>query len=294
MLPGTLAAAEAARNPSRAGYGNRVGAAESAGVSFDEPRRPFPVSALASLLALTALAVSVYALGRQRSQLAAERRVRHAEVSRLRSDLRTLRSHDSALAGRLHSAERTLKRKEVGIAPLAARVLRSVFTVETDTKLGTGFVAWTEDGASYLVTANHVIRDASDGTVTITRKGGSWSGDVAATDPRNDLAVIRVNGRPDGAAPLWQAASGDSAPSTGDELLLVGSPFGLYGTVTTGIVSRVTDRLIQTDAAANPGNSGGPALDKQGRVVGVLVAGGGENINFAVPIARACLKLRAC
>ena len=76
--------------------------------------------------------------------------------------------------------------------------------------------------------------------------------------------------------------------------LLVGSPFGLSGTVTTGVVSRVTPKLVQTDAAANPGNSGGPAVAKDGRIVGVLVAGGGENINFAVRIDRACAKLRAC
>jgi S1-C subfamily serine protease len=52
--------------------------------------------------------------------------------------------------------------------------------------------------------------------------------------------------------------------------------------------------VIQTDAAANPGNSGGPAVDAKGHVVGVLVAGGGENINFAVPILRACVRLRSC
>ena len=64
--------------------------------------------------------------------------------------------------------------------------------------------------------------------------------------------------------------------------------------MTTGVGSRVTKKLIQTDAAANPGNSGGPAIDKQGHVVGVLVSGGGENLNFAVPIVRACIKLRSC
>ena len=84
------------------------------------------------------------------------------------------------------------------------------------------------------------------------------------------------------------------AAETLDELLLVGSPYGLYGTVTTGVVSRVSWKVIQTDAAANPGNSGGPALDKHGHVVGVLVAGGGENINFVVPIRLACKKLRRC
>jgi len=56
----------------------------------------------------------------------------------------------------------------------------------------------------------------------------------------------------------------------------------------------VTKKLIQTDAAANPGNSGGPAIDRQGHVVGVLVSGGGENLNFAVRIDRVCVKLRPC
>ena len=80
-----------------------------------------------------------------------------------------------------------------------------------------------------------------------------------------------------------------------DQVVLVGSPFGLGGTVTTGVISRVNKKVIQTDAAANPGNSGGPLVDlKDGRVVGVLVAGGGENINFAVPIGRACVALRQC
>jgi S1-C subfamily serine protease len=56
----------------------------------------------------------------------------------------------------------------------------------------------------------------------------------------------------------------------------------------------VRPKVIQTDAAANPGNSGGPAVDRKGRVVGVLVSGGGENINFAVPIRRLCGSLRDC
>jgi len=65
--------------------------------------------------------------------------------------------------------------------------------------------------------------------------------------------------------------------------------------VTKGIVSRVTSKLIQTDASANPGNSGGPAVDQQGHVIGVLVSGiVGSGLSFAVPIARACASLRSC
>jgi serine protease Do len=64
--------------------------------------------------------------------------------------------------------------------------------------------------------------------------------------------------------------------------------------VTTGVISRITYNRIQADAAANPGNSGGPAVDKDGHVVGILLAGGGENVNFAVPIDRACVSIRRC
>src|SRR5205823_12893547 len=104
-------------------------------------------------------------------------------------------------------------------------------------------------------------------------------------DANNHPALIRRAAQPAGADPLWQKPR-RGAPAVGDELLLAGRPFALSGTVTTGVVSRVTKKLVQTDAAANPGNSGGPAVDKQGRVVGVLVAGGGENINFAIRIDR--------
>jgi serine protease Do len=101
----------------------------------------------------------------------------------------------------------------------------------------------------------------------------------------------------EGAVPapsLWQRPDLSLSPLVGDQLLLLGSPYGLEGTVTTGIVSRITYDAIQTDAAANPGNSGGPAVDRQGHVVGVLLAGGAENLNFTVPIQRACVTLRAC
>src|SRR5207248_1250552 len=227
-----------------------------------------------------------------RSALDSERTARRAEVGGLNHRLRTLESHDARLSSRVGTAERSLKRRDGGVAPLARRVLRSVFTIETDAGLGTGFVGWSDADGVYVVTADHVVKDASS-SVTLTRAGQSWRGDVQAEDPTNDLALIRMDGRPAGAAPLWQKGT-KRAPAVGDQVLLVGSPFGLSGTVTTGVVSRVTKKVVQTDAAANPGNSGGPAVDKQGNVVGVLVAGGGENINFAIRIGRACAKLRAC
>ena len=108
----------------------------------------------------------------------------------------------------------------------------------------------------------------------------------------NDLALISTRGQV--GTPLWPNPGATAVPHPGDQLLLVGSPYGLEGTVTTGIVSRVSYNEIQTDAAANPGNSGGPALDRDGNVVGVLLAGEGQDLDFTVPIERACVALRAC
>jgi S1-C subfamily serine protease len=259
---------------------------------YYQPRR-LPVAALLSLvLALGAVAVVGVAWLQLRETVHSERAARHTEVAGLQRRLAALEAHDARLSTRVGSAERTLKRRDAGIAPLAKRVLLSVFTIRTDAGLGTGFVGWQDADGVYVVTADHVVKDASS-SVTLSRAGHSWRGDVEAEDAANDLALIRMNGRPEGAAPLWQAPSAHP-PLVGDQVLLVGSPFGLSGTVTTGVVSRVTTKVVQTDAAANPGNSGGPAVDKHGRVVGVLVAGGGENINFAIRIDRACAKLRDC
>ncbi len=259
------------------------------------------LAAGAGVVLLAAFALALLAYRGQRGLAEGERQAWRTELAavdrrlaEVRRDLSALRLVNSRLAGQVDSATSELEEASAGVAPVAEKALKSVFTVETDVGLGAGFAAWTEGGVIYLVTANHVVEDAGSAFVTVTRKGGSWSGEIVRTDPGNDLALIRVSGRPAGAAPLWQAPEDGSKPAAGDQLVLIGSPFGLSGTVTTGIVSRVTKKVIQTDAAANPGNSGGPAIDRRGRVVGVLVAGGGQNINFAIRIDRACVKLRAC
>ena len=244
-------------------------------------------------LVLSALAASAFALLQLHSRNGEVTELR-GRIQKLDREVDGLRAASGALAGRVGSAEQALRRRETGIAPLAKRVLTSVFTVETDRAYGSAFVGWTEGSATYLVTADHVVADSGDPTVRISRRGGTWSGEVIRRDPKADLAVIRVSGHPAAAKPLWQRPGDAARPRVGDQLLLVGSPFGLEGTVTTGVVSRVSRREIQTDAAANPGNSGGPAIARDGRVVGVLVAGGGQNVNFVVPIGRACRLVRSC
>jgi len=207
----------------------------------------------------------------------------------------SLEAQNVALAKRLRVAEGKISKTQAGVAPLARKVLRSVFTIDTPNGLGTGWAAWTSGHYTYLVTANHVVQDALYAgvhEVTVRQRNRSWMGTIGATDSVNDLAIVRVSRII--APPLWQEPDAAIAPLAGDQLLLVGSPYGLEGTVTTGVVSRVTYNSIQTDAAANPGNSGGPAVDSDGDVVGVLLAGGGENLNFARPIQRACVSLRHC
>lgn len=267
-----------------------------------QSRRLIVLAALGCCLLVGALALSVLALLTRRAPAAAERAASRAQadaaasriaVARLSRSLAVLQAETASLSGALRSTQKSVHQAAAGLTPLANRVLKSVFTIEAGERFGSGFAAWSEGGDLYVITANHVVSSVTRPFVNVTRNQESWGGEIAATDPADDLAVIRVSGRPRGAAPLWQRPD-RAFPRTGDLLLLVGSPYGLEGTVTTGIVSRVKPRLIQTDAAANPGNSGGPALDQKGRIVGILVSGGAENLNFAVPIGRACVKVRRC
>ena len=242
-------------------------------------------------VAIGALAFTWYTYQHQRTLVQAEHDARVAQAATFQHELNALRGKDTTTAAKVQA----LQTKDGDLAPLAKRVLKSVFTVFSGDELGSGFVAWNDDSSSYLITARHVVKNNLGGYVTLQRaSGGSWQGEIQAEDAKNDLAVIRIDGHPAGAAPLWQMPL-RRPPAPGDALLLVGSPYGLSGTVTTGVVSRVTSKLIQTDAAANPGNSGGPALDGQGHVIGVLVSGIlGTGLSFAVPIARVCEQLRSC
>jgi len=154
---------------------------------------------------------------------------------------------------------------------------------------GSGFFI-SADG--YAVTNNHVVENAESVTVT-TDDGKTHKAKVIGTDPRTDLALIKVEG---GSFPFVKLAG--KPPRIGDWVLAVGNPFGLGGTVTAGIVSArgrdigasPYDDFIQIDAPVNKGNSGGPAFDVDGNVIGVNTAifspsGGSVGIAFAIPAA---------
>ncbi|MFC4053706.1 S1C family serine protease [Actinomadura syzygii] len=156
-------------------------------------------------------------------------------------------------------------------------------------------VAFTGDG--FLLTNAHVVGDASGGQVAFA-DGATAPFSVVGTDPLSDLAVVRADGPvPD---PVTLGDSDDLV--VGQLVVAVGNPLGLAGTVTAGVVSalgrslptrqptrtgtvaRVIEDVIQTDAALNPGNSGGALADSRGRVVGVNTAVAGIGVGLAVPI----------
>jgi serine protease Do len=153
---------------------------------------------------------------------------------------------------------------------------------------GSGFFI-SADG--FAVTNNHVV-DGADSVEVATEDGKTYPAKVIGTDPRTDVALIKVEGRTD----FPFAKLSDGQPRIGDWVLAVGNPFGLGGTVTAGIVSArgrdigngPYDDFIQIDAPVNKGNSGGPAFDTQGEVVGVNTAifspsGGSVGIAFSIP-----------
>jgi serine protease Do len=163
----------------------------------------------------------------------------------------------------------------------------------TSQSLGSGFV-WSSDGI--IVTNNHVIEGASRIMVNL-QDGRILPATLLGVDPDSDLAVLRVEARNLPAAPIGTSAD----LMIGESVVAVGNPFGLSGTVTTGVVSalgrsvpsesrnRTYTDFIQTDASINPGNSGGPLLNIEGRVIGINVAiyAQAQGIGFAIPVDRA-------
>jgi S1-C subfamily serine protease len=188
-------------------------------------------------------------------------------------------------------------------------ILNGVPQTGRSTALGSGFVY---DNQGHVITNYHVIDGATRADVTFT-DGNTYSANVIGKDPNSDLAVLQIRGdyssEEKAVVPLPLANS--SAVRPGEQVIAIGNPFGLSGTITTGIVSQkgrllpnpdtgfsIPD-MIQTDAAINPGNSGGPLLNSQGQVIGLNTAifsstGVYSGVGFAIPsntIAKEVLML---
>jgi S1-C subfamily serine protease len=183
------------------------------------------------------------------------------------------------------------------ISTAAARLIPSVASLRIERRNGGwgggsgSAVAFTPDG--FLVTNAHVVAGAERGTATFV-DGDELGFEVVGRDPLSDLAVVRAAGPELRAAPLGDAAR----LRVGQLVVAIGNPLGFGGSVTAGVVSalgrslaardgqasRLVENVIQTDAALNPGNSGGALADIRGRVIGINTAVAGVGLGLAVPI----------
>ena len=174
-------------------------------------------------------------------------------------------------------------------------IVRKSSDNSSDRAIGSGIVY---DLAGHIITSNHVVTDYQKIRV-VFHDGESFSAKVTGTDPFADLAVIKVDATPQ---TFHTLLLGDSSKlRIGDDVIAIGSPFGLSGSLTSGIVSQLgrilnppnigsfsIPNVIQTDAAINPGNSGGPLLNDRGEVVGINTAiqtqtGEFSGVGFAIP-----------
>jgi len=176
----------------------------------------------------------------------------------------------------------------LSVADIAHRSLPCVVAITSSgpggDAIASGFVV---NSSGTIITNLHVIRGARKVTVK-TPKGDVFDQvRVRTFDARRDIAIIQIDGF---GLPSLPLGNSDSV-RVGDPVVLIGNPLGLEGSVSSGVVSSVRaleagTRVIQTDASANPGNSGGPLLNRRGDVIGILSfkLRGAENLNFVVPI----------
>ncbi|MGC9667890.1 S1C family serine protease [Planosporangium sp. 12N6] len=194
------------------------------------------------------------------------------------------------------------------LAGVVKKVLPSVITVKTQsaggTSIGSGFIV---SNTGYAITNDHVVAGSSGPTMVTFSDGNTASAKIVGSDPESDVAVLKID-----AANLTPVQFGDSdSAQVGDPVLAIGSPLALANTVTYGIVSAVDRPIaagevggptryyaaIQTDAAINHGNSGGPLVDAAGRVIGINAVikslasdqeqAGNVGLAFAIPINQA-------
>jgi putative serine protease PepD len=222
--------------------------------------------------------------------------------SAIEKNQHSLTALDQRLSAQL-AATNALAAKVGGIAAqnadpaiVAAHVRASVYTIDTPEGLGSGWVVNSAGGTSGIITDYHVIASVWTArgakTVQVVQNGTTLTGTIAKVDQGDDLALITVG------ATLTPLVTATANAMVGDEVLVVGSPLGLSGTVANGIVSSFRNGLIQFSAPISPGDSGGPVVNSAGQVIGVaeskLVGTGVEGLSFAIPITTVCTTVTTC
>jgi S1-C subfamily serine protease len=263
-------------------------------------------SVLAMLVVLGAGVVAVDQrrdLGRlERQVVGLERQVAAADSKR-QAEQDRLDSKVAGLGGRLAIIERDADSR-LDVSKVAATARPSVVTIEATAGQGSGFVVGDADSSTWVATNHHVIAEDTYEDrhfVTVRQGDRSWRGQVWNWEERDDLALVKLPAT--GLPVLSLAFERNHPPKVGEPVVAYGSPgvsgVSLENTVTAGVVSAVRGHLIQTDAAINHGNSGGPLLNRHGEVLGVTTwklrdpATGqvAESIGFAVSARRLCSML---
>ncbi|MCW4029070.1 MAG: trypsin-like peptidase domain-containing protein [Candidatus Bathyarchaeota archaeon] len=261
-----------------------------------KPRNVFPAVIVAVLLTVSLVgAAGIYSLNEQVSSL-------QSQIASLQSTVQTSQ----------YSGDVTTVASETSLSNLYDAVENSVVTIEctivqysnmpwmrqtstTSSAQGSGFV-YQYNGEMVIITNNHVIEDASTITVTFA-DGNSYTATLLGADASTDIAVLKADAPTSEYYPL-DIISSDTL-SVGDAVVALGSPYGLTGTMTSGIISAldrtitVTETsgsyemtgLIQTSAPINSGNSGGPLMTYNGKVIGITTAivSNSDGLGFAVP-----------
>ena len=218
-------------------------------------------------------------------------------------DLITSNGHSATILGdEISSSSKSnltlvelFKKSEEGVVKIKVVRIGSQGTVQGDIGgMGSGFVY---DNLGHIITNAHVVDGANKATVTFL-DGSQYNAEIIGKDKFTDIAVIKVSEKPRLLHPL---EIGDSSLlQVGEQVAAIGNPFGLSGSMTSGIVSQIgrliaaqdsgfsIPDVIQTDAAINPGNSGGPLLNMRGQVIGIntaiqSISGEFVGIGFAVP-----------
>lgn len=217
------------------------------------------------------------------------------------------RSSSTNIGANLVDTKNTVERAPDSISALAARVIPAVVSISINSSSGSGFFL---DSDGFILTNNHVVKSNNLGKITVELSNGKkYPAKLIGRDASYDLAVLKIDVT---SAPTLQLGNSDNI-LVGDSVIAIGSPLGLSGTVTSGIISAKNRAVttgdssgessfinaLQTDAAINPGNSGGPLVNSAGAVIGVNSAiatlgssslssqSGSIGLGFAIPINQA-------
>lgn len=222
------------------------------------------------------------------------------QINKLNNQLETLQSQVSNLTGFQNATYQTLTilQNSSSLTSLYNGVRNSTVllsgNISGGIQQGSGFV-YTFDGRTVILTNYHVVQGTTDLSVTFSN-GNGYSATVLGKDPYSDLAVVSVNAPLFGVRALTIVSS--STLAVGDQVVAIGNPYGLVGSLTTGVVSALGRTIVEDNAGGfsianiiqmstpiNPGNSGGPLLNAAGEVVGITTAivSNSQGLGFAVP-----------